>query len=606
MRNMKKTIALCISLIMLVMTVGGISAVGAASIDAEAYFSAGIDGFIVKGTVTDSETDNVSIFIYRPGYTLEQVSDGTAKITNAVSNATIERLVSGTFYYECMASTVTDSGGNDKDPTGNYTVYIKYGTGDDDLLTISNVYYTRAEEVLGVVDRIEEITGTPEEKLAAFEEDAVYLGKLPDEYEQLSPSQKEAVIDAVITEGVSFDSAAALIESIKQESITAILLNPSDKDDVAYAIENYNDKIGYDTNNTFYKMYVEGYSDRIAAVYAYTASKAPFADTTAAKDAFQEGVILQALNNIAVKGELYNPAVGSVSVLGDAYNISLLPGLDMTGYKNLSTTKMETMLTSFVVSNKHKTSTLAQFITNWNNAVIAAKNSTGVGGTGGGGGGGGAGGGSLSDITTDTGFGISVPGGSTEDTPALSVEDYFVDIADVQWAQESIIGLAKAGIVSGKDATHFAPNDNITREEFLKMLYLCANLQINEDAQATFIDVNPGEWYYSVIASAQEQGLVNGVTNVRFGVGENITRQDMSVMIVRMISSLGIDLDLSVDEAKFTDDVRIAPYAEVSVYTMKWAGIINGYEDGSFRPEAYATRAEAAKIIFALCNLMLD
>ena len=594
MRNIKRTFALCLSLIMIILTVGGISAVGAATIDAAAYFSAEHEGFLVEGTVKGAAVDNIAIFIYRPDYTVDMVESGAAKIADALCNTTTERLVNGAFSFTCKASA--------KDPAGNYTVYIKYGTGKDDLLTIENVYYAKGEEVNDALDRIEVITGTPEEKLAAFNKELKYVGKLPADYELLSDAQKAEVIDAVITEGVQFDSVMDLTDAITEESINAIVLNPADKDTVRYVVENYNDKVGYDVDNKFYKKYVDGITEREDAVYAYTASKAPFVDTDAAKVAFQEGVILQTLNNLTSKGEIYNRALGSVSVLGDKDTVDLLKkigeGIDMEGYVNLTDLKMENMLTNFFMNGKYKVDSLEQFVTNWNAAVEAAKknpvtdrddydNNTDV-------------------ITPNRDVTTGIQGGTVNDEKPVKPEDYFADLAGVEWAQESIIGLAKAGIVNGKDAYNFAPNDNITREEFLKMLYLCANLQVNEAAQTTFIDVNAGDWYYGIVASAQELGLVNGVSNVRFGVGENITRQDMAVMIVRMISSLGVELELSANDSKFVDNASIAPYASVSVYTMKRAGIINGYEDGSFGPNAYATRAEAAKIIYGLCNLLVD
>jgi len=604
MRNIKRTFALCLSLIMLILTVGGISAVGAVTIDAAAYFRAEHDGFLVEGTVSGTDLENVAIFIYRPGYTVAMVESGEAKIADALCNTSIERLVNGAFSYTCKAS--------EKDNAGYYTVYIKYGSGADELLTIENVYYAKGEEVNDALDRIEAITGTPEEKLAAFNNELTYIGKLPTDFERLSETQQAEVIDAVIYEGVEFDTVKDLKDAITEASINAIILDPADKETVKYVVENYNDKVGYDVDNKFYKNYVEGHADRIDAVYAYTAAKAPFADTTAAKNAFQEGVILQVLNNLTSKGEIYNRAQGSVSVLGDADTVALLKGIgagiDMEGYTNLTDVKMELMLTNFYTQGKYKVDSLEKFVTNWNAAVLAAPSLTipSVSGGGGGGGGGGPIPNNPNSVTLGGNVSTGLQGGAISDDKPLAVEDYFADLAGVEWAQESIVGLAKAGIVNGKDAYNFAPNDNITREEFLKMLYLCANLQVNEEAQTTFIDVNAGEWYYGIVASAQEQGLVNGVSNVRFGVGENITRQDMAVMIVRMISSLGVELELSADESKFVDDARIADYAQVSVYTMKRAGIINGYEDGSFGPNAYATRAEAAKIIYGLCSLMVD
>jgi hypothetical protein len=56
-------------------------------------------------------------------------------------------------------------------------------------------------------------------------------------------------------------------------------------------------------------------------------------------------------------------------------------------------------------------------------------------------------------------------------------------------------------------------------------------------------------------------------------------------------------------EEKFADDNGISDYAKTAVYKMKKLGILNGYTDGSFKPQNGATRAEAAVVIYAIFNL---
>lgn len=594
MLNIKRVFALCLSLVMVILTVGGMSAFAAPVIDAKAYFSAEHDGFIIEGTVTDTEADNVSIMIYRPGYTMDMVESGEAEITEALSNASVEPIIKGSFSYTCKAGA--------DDTTGYYTVYINYG--GTDLAVIENVYYAIPKDVAIAVEMINAITGTPEEKLEIFNDSLEYFGKLPDVYEMLSETQKAEVVDAA-TQKNDYTTIPEFMSAIEKYSIDKLVLDPEDKDVVAFVIENYNDVAGYDLENPFYEKYVKGYSDRIDAVCEYTAEQAPFDTIEDAKDAFQKGVIVQSLNHLGSKGEIYNNTQNTIAILTDSANLELLSGINMQGFKNLTDYKQDVMLTSFYQNKKHIVNSLEEFITNWNKAVESAAQ---IGNDGGSGVGGSGSGGPITnnpvDITPTTPGNSGITGqphdNSNDNSPVFS------DLSSVPWAEESITALYKAGIVDGKDANNFAPNDNITREEFLKMMMLCANITINTEAQTTFVDVNKGDWYYDIVASAQELGLVNGVSNVSFGVGENITRQDMSVMIVRLVSSLGIQLNLSSDNSKFADDNEIADYANVSVYTMKRAGIINGYEDGSFEPNAYATRAEAAKIIYALCSLMVD
>ena len=90
---------------------------------------------------------------------------------------------------------------------------------------------------------------------------------------------------------------------------------------------------------------------------------------------------------------------------------------------------------------------------------------------------------------------------------------------------------------------------------------------------------------------------MTGVNNESFGVGANITRQDLCTMIYRAIDNE----KFAYTALGFTDDESISDYARDAVATLKGLEIVNGYEDGTFNPKGLCTRAEAAKII---CKLL--
>ena len=75
----------------------------------------------------------------------------------------------------------------------------------------------------------------------------------------------------------------------------------------------------------------------------------------------------------------------------------------------------------------------------------------------------------------------------------------------------------------------------------------------------------------------------------------------MSVIIDKIIN---VDADISTNRDKFTDDANISAYAYKSVYTVKALGIINGYETGDFNPNGQLTRAEAAKVISMVMDII--
>ena len=180
----------------------------------------------------------------------------------------------------------------------------------------------------------------------------------------------------------------------------------------------------------------------------------------------------------------------------------------------------------------------------------------------------------------------------TEENETIYVFD---DIAQVDWAVEAITQLSYRGVLNGKENRIFAPNDNIPREEFTKVITLGFKVNLAE-GECDFEDVDEESWAYPYIRSAYVAGVVNGISDTVFGFGSNITREDLCVMTDRMINIGGFDLKASQD-ITLSDDDQISDYAKESVHRLAAAGIVSGTGDG-FKPKAYATRAEAAKIVY--------
>lgn len=178
-------------------------------------------------------------------------------------------------------------------------------------------------------------------------------------------------------------------------------------------------------------------------------------------------------------------------------------------------------------------------------------------------------------------------------------ENRFTDIGSVSWARDAINGLYDAGIINGKTETTFAPNDNVTRAEFAKMLMGVFGLNSDAFTTSSFYDVSTSDWYFQSVESAYNLGIINGVAPAYFDPNANITRQDMAVMVVRAATVSGKAIP-TVNEAKtFADEASIADYAKDAVSTLQVGGIIDGVTDTTFAPTDNATRAQAAKILYS-------
>lgn len=185
----------------------------------------------------------------------------------------------------------------------------------------------------------------------------------------------------------------------------------------------------------------------------------------------------------------------------------------------------------------------------------------------------------------------------TPDTYPMTIFD---DISTVPWAEEAIVALAEKRIINGVGDNKFAPNDYITREEFATIV-VNAFLEKQPLAEISFADVKDDEWYYEKIQKAYGAGVVNGISDDMFGIGQNITRQDMTVMLYRIGKYVGGYFDdTSETTEKFGDDSEISDYASEAVYALKAREIVNGVDEYNFAPLNTATRAEAAKMIYGM------
>ncbi len=225
-------------------------------------------------------------------------------------------------------------------------------------------------------------------------------------------------------------------------------------------------------------------------------------------------------------------------------------------------------------------------------AVVAVASSITSGGGSSGGSSGGGGG--YGGVTGGGGSGIFnitpvAPNSQTDTSNAFS------DLEQVPWAIKAINYLYTKGVIHGTGNNEFSPNANIRREEIAKIVVDAFGLTA-ENATVNFEDVTSGAWYYNAVACAKANNIVSGVSDTKFGVGLNVTRQDMSVMIYKAAVASG--MAFTAKKTDFTDYDTIAEYAREAVECLAGAGIINGMDDGSFAPTAQATRAQAAIMIY--------
>lgn len=182
--------------------------------------------------------------------------------------------------------------------------------------------------------------------------------------------------------------------------------------------------------------------------------------------------------------------------------------------------------------------------------------------------------------------------------PGIDVPQ-FTDVAEDAWYHDYVYDLVYRGVVNGMTATTYEPEGKLTRAQFVKLL--ACSLEEAEtlktyEGQHPFTD-SEGHWAETYIAWAKDKGIVEGVSATEFDPEAPITREQMATIFGRYALKQGIELPKDAAPAEsFPDADKISEYAREFVELMRIAGILNGYEDGTFRPQGNATRAEAAKL----------
>lgn len=174
----------------------------------------------------------------------------------------------------------------------------------------------------------------------------------------------------------------------------------------------------------------------------------------------------------------------------------------------------------------------------------------------------------------------------------------FVDVSENHIAYEAIMSLAEKGVIHGKGEGKFYPEDTLKREEFVKILTETLALE-KGSTTSIFYDVPAGIWYSDYVMTATASGLINGVSANQFGVGTEITRQDLAVILMRYLKQQGIQETQGVTTV-YADHADISDYAKEAVAFVSSLNVMGSRENNMWCPKSPATRAEAAMAIYNL------
>lgn len=173
-----------------------------------------------------------------------------------------------------------------------------------------------------------------------------------------------------------------------------------------------------------------------------------------------------------------------------------------------------------------------------------------------------------------------------------------IDINE-HWAENDMQTLYDIGILNGSN-NMANPDNTITRGEFTALLTRMIYEFNGYSGKSYFSDIKKGDVFYDNISIAYENGLINGKSEGYFDRNGNITREEMVIIISRVLKDKTAGGNVS-----FTDIKSGYTYLN-HLKKVVGLGIINGFADESFRPYKNATRAEASAILIRLLKAMGD
>jgi len=183
-----------------------------------------------------------------------------------------------------------------------------------------------------------------------------------------------------------------------------------------------------------------------------------------------------------------------------------------------------------------------------------------------------------------------------EDKTPIIIDNIFSDIS-THWAKESIEYVYEKDLFKGVTENSFEPDKTMTRGMVVTVLSRLSKDDMSKYTQSNFKDASIDEWYGKSVAWATENNISNGVSDSEFVPNEDISREQLVVMIKNYADYIGIDTKLDATLDVYMDNKDVSPWATDA---MKWAvtaGIINGKENSTLNPQGKATRGEVATIL---------
>lgn len=193
------------------------------------------------------------------------------------------------------------------------------------------------------------------------------------------------------------------------------------------------------------------------------------------------------------------------------------------------------------------------------------------------------------------------------DVPQNDYPQRFGDVPKEYWAYEYIEELALNGVINGYEDGTYLPEKQVTRAEWATMLSNTISKEDHPNEVMLPDDLDAEAWWTPYLKNVYRyfpprKEMRNGVETLFYRPSELATREDVTASIIRVINYDLSEADTSL-LSSFTDSVTIAQENQAYVALAIEKGLINGFEDQTFRGRNALTRAQAATILVKATKL---
>ena len=163
------------------------------------------------------------------------------------------------------------------------------------------------------------------------------------------------------------------------------------------------------------------------------------------------------------------------------------------------------------------------------------------------------------------------------------------------WYTEPVLKAYEMGMINGNSQTTFGPDGNTTRAHLVTVLYNMEGKPDVSSVETPLTDING--WYNAAIKWAYSAGVVNGKTATTFAPNENVTREQFAAILYRYAQYKKIATTDRADLSGYKDADKISTYAKDAISWANARGYIGGVSATSISPKTGATRAQMATIL---------